>query len=47
MTRDLGVWTYADSALVLIDYQKEMFETRAIERVTPGARAEHRARRRH
>ncbi len=27
MTRDLGVWTYEDSALVLIDYQKEMFET--------------------
>src|SRR4029077_16684166 len=27
MTRDLGVWTYENSALVLIDYQKEMFET--------------------
>jgi nicotinamidase-related amidase len=26
MTSDLGVWTYADCALVLIDYQKEMFE---------------------
>src|SRR4029077_19455943 len=26
MTRDLGVWTYENSALVLIDYQKEMFE---------------------
>jgi nicotinamidase-related amidase len=26
-TRDLGVWTYENSALVLIDYQKEMFET--------------------
>ena len=26
MTRDLGVWTAEDSALVLIDYQKEMFE---------------------
>ena len=25
-TKDLGVWTYADSALVLIDYQPEMFE---------------------
>ena len=27
MTEDLGVWTYQDCALVLIDYQKEMFET--------------------
>jgi nicotinamidase-related amidase len=27
MTKDLGVWTYQDCALVLIDYQKEMFET--------------------
>jgi nicotinamidase-related amidase len=27
MNRDLGVWTYENSALVLIDYQKEMFET--------------------
>jgi nicotinamidase-related amidase len=26
MTRDLGVWTAEDSALVLIDYQNEMFE---------------------
>jgi nicotinamidase-related amidase len=26
MSRDLGVWTYEDCALVLIDYQKEMFE---------------------
>ena len=26
-TRGLGVWTYENSALVLIDYQKEMFET--------------------
>jgi nicotinamidase-related amidase len=26
MNRDLGVWTYEDCALVLIDYQKEMFE---------------------
>jgi len=25
--QDLGVWTYENSALVLIDYQKEMFET--------------------
>src|ERR1700745_1012930 len=27
MNRDLGVWTYENSALVLIDYQKEMFKT--------------------
>jgi nicotinamidase-related amidase len=26
MNQDLGVWTYEDCALVLIDYQKEMFE---------------------
>src|SRR3954470_13483185 len=26
MTRDLGVWTADDCALVLIDYQNEMFE---------------------
>ena len=26
MTKDLGVWTTADCALLLIDYQKEMFE---------------------
>src|SRR6267142_2444345 len=26
MTNDLGVWTAGDCALVLIDYQKEMFE---------------------
>jgi nicotinamidase-related amidase len=26
MNKDLGVWTYEDCALVLIDYQKEMFE---------------------
>jgi nicotinamidase-related amidase len=26
MSKDQGVWTYEDSALVLIDYQKEMFE---------------------
>ena len=26
MNRDLGVWTYEDCSLVLIDYQKEMFE---------------------
>ena len=27
MNRDLGVWTYENSALVLIDYQNEMFES--------------------
>lgn len=27
MNRDLGVWTYENSALVLIDCQKEIFET--------------------
>src|ERR1700744_2295722 len=26
MNSDLGVWTYEDCALVLIDYQNEMFE---------------------
>jgi nicotinamidase-related amidase len=26
MNKDLGVWTYEDCALLLIDYQKEMFE---------------------
>ena len=26
MNRELGVWTYENCALVLIDYQKEMFE---------------------
>src|SRR4051812_14322589 len=26
MNSDLGVWTYEDSTLVLIDYQNEMFE---------------------
>jgi nicotinamidase-related amidase len=26
MTKELGVWTYEDCALVLIDYQNEMFE---------------------
>src|SRR5579859_4640926 len=26
MTKDLGVWTADDCALVLIDYQNEMFE---------------------
>jgi nicotinamidase-related amidase len=27
MSKSQGVWTYQDTALVLIDYQKEMFET--------------------
>ena len=27
MSNSEGVWTYQDCALVLIDYQKEMFET--------------------
>jgi len=27
MNKDFGVWTYQDCALVLIDYQKEMFES--------------------
>jgi hypothetical protein len=26
MNKELGVWTYEECALVLIDYQKEMFE---------------------
>ena len=34
MNRDLGVWTYNDCALVLIDYQDEMFE--AIRSETPA-----------
>jgi nicotinamidase-related amidase len=27
MNKDLGVWTHEDCALLLIDYQNEMFET--------------------
>ena len=27
MNNDLGVWTYEDCALVLIDYQKEIFDS--------------------
>ena len=34
MNRDLGVWTYRDCALVLIDYPEEMFE--AIRSETPA-----------
>src|ERR1700675_4001053 len=26
MNKELGIWTYEDCALVLIDYQNEMFE---------------------
>ncbi len=35
MTRGLGVWTAEDCALVLIDYQNEMFEV--IRSQTPPA----------
>lgn len=31
MTKDLGVWTAEDSALVLIDYQKEMLKVIRLE----------------
>jgi nicotinamidase-related amidase len=31
MTKSQGVWTYEDTALILIDYQKEMFEQIASE----------------
>ena len=34
MTRDLGIWSHEVCALVLIDFQKEMFETIRSE---PGA----------
>jgi hypothetical protein len=34
MNRDLGVWTYKDRALVVIDYREEMFE--AIRSETPA-----------
>ena len=27
MNKEVGVWTYKDCALVLVDYQKEMFQT--------------------
>lgn len=27
MTKSQGVWTHEDAALILIDYQKEMFDT--------------------
>ena len=35
MTKDLGVWTAEDCALVLIDYQNEMFEVIRSERRPP------------
>ena len=38
MTNDLGVWTAEDCALVLIDYQNEMFEV--IRSETPADLAE-------
>jgi nicotinamidase-related amidase len=38
MSNDLGVWTYQDSALVLIDYQPEIFAT--IRSETPADLAE-------
>src|SRR6202030_955556 len=38
MNRELGVWTYEDCALVLIDYQKEMFEV--IRSETPASLVE-------
>jgi nicotinamidase-related amidase len=38
MTRDLGVWTAEDCALVLIDYQNEMFEV--IRSETPASLVE-------
>ena len=38
MTKDLGVWTAQDCALVLIDYQNEMFEV--IRSETPASLVE-------
>jgi nicotinamidase-related amidase len=38
MNKDLGVWTYENCALVLIDYQKEMFDS--IRSETPADLAE-------
>ncbi len=38
MTKDLGVWTAEDCALVLIDYQNEMFEV--IRSETPASLVE-------
>ena len=37
MNEKLGVWTYQDCALVLIDYQKEMFDSIRSETKTPLA----------
>jgi hypothetical protein len=37
MTNELGVWTAGHCALILIDYQKEMFEvTRSETRADPA-----------
>jgi len=37
MNNELGVWTYEDCALVLIDYQKEIFDSiRSIEALKGG-----------
>jgi hypothetical protein len=35
MTKDLGVWTAEECALVLIDYQNEMFEVIRSRRAPP------------
>ena len=35
MSKSQGVWTYEDTALVLIDYQKEMFDQ--VRSETPSA----------
>jgi len=37
MNKDLGVWTHQDCALVLIDYQKEMFDSIRSETKVPLA----------
>jgi hypothetical protein len=41
MTKELGIWTAEDCALVLIDYQNEMFEVIRSEILdaTPGQRS--------
>ena len=40
MNKDQGVWTYQDAALVLIDYQKEMFENIRSETPAPHLRSQ-------
>jgi nicotinamidase-related amidase len=37
MTRELGVWKADDRALVLIDYQNEMFDVIRSETREPGS----------